>query len=126
MASFSLREHREPRGHQEIQLDLSREGLTDTTVHGELLLFCKFSRWRVFKGPEAMPTSTRNDWSSIRCTATEHDPFFPTHPKYRLDEAIWCYEWNTVFVQYLLSQGLSLLVSCRSTKDLPTLLSMSQ
>lgn len=41
MASLSLREHREPRGQQEIHLDLSREGATDTSVDGELLIFCK-------------------------------------------------------------------------------------
>jgi hypothetical protein len=89
IASLSLREHREPRSEQEIHLDFSNEGITDSPVHHELLLFCKIRHWRVFKRPEVMPTSTRNDGSGIGCTATDYNPFIPVHSICWLDEVIW-------------------------------------
>jgi hypothetical protein len=49
MASLSLREHREPSRQQEIQLDLAHEGITDSTVHHELLPFGEIRQWGVFK-----------------------------------------------------------------------------
>ncbi len=89
MASLSLREHRKPRREQEIRLDLSHEAITDSPVHYELLLFGKIRHWRVFKRPEVMPTSTRNDGSGMVCTATDYNPYIPGHSIYWLDEVIW-------------------------------------
>jgi hypothetical protein len=68
--------------------DLSQEGITDTAVHRELLFFYKISRWRIFYRPEMVSTGTGNDWSGIRCTATEDNALIPRHPKGWLDEAI--------------------------------------
>jgi hypothetical protein len=100
-----LYEHvQEPPRQAQLQGNVSSEGVTDTTVALQLLLFSEIGCWWVFDGPETMPTGTRDDGSGFCRATTENDAFIPAHVEGGLDEGIRRNEPDALFVQHLLCQ----------------------
>jgi len=88
----------------QLQGNLSREGITDTTIALQLLLCSEIGCRRVFDGPETVPTGTRDDGSSFCCTTTENYALVPTHVEGGLDDEVRRNEPDTLFVQHLPGQ----------------------
>src|SRR5260370_36231431 len=115
---LTLHEHvQEPSGEAQFQRNVSCEGITDTTIALQLLLFGEIGCRGIFDRPETMPTGTRDDGSGFCCPATENDTFIPMHAEGGLDEETRRNERNALFVQHLLGQSQSRRILCRCTPD---------
>ncbi len=65
-----------------------------------------------------MPTGTRDNWSSIRQSATEDNPLIPSQAKCWLDEATWSEERISLFPQEVFDERVILIILRRCTPNL--------